>query len=49
MRSRFFSPLAGPLHALQHVGVAVLERHVQVRQHLARRHQRDHLVDMRYG
>ena len=33
-----------PLHALEHIGMAVLQRHIQVRQHLARGHQRNHLV-----
>jgi hypothetical protein len=35
------------LHALEHVGVRVLERHVQVGQHAAGGHQRQHLVDVR--
>ena len=37
------------LHALQHARAAVLERHVEVGQHLALRHQRDHRVDVRVG
>ena len=37
------------LHALEHVGVRMLERHVQVGQHAAVGHQRQHLVDMRIG
>ena len=36
-----------PLHAPQHVGVRMLERHVEVRQHAPRRHQRQQLVDVR--
>jgi hypothetical protein len=35
------------LHALEHVGVGVLEGHVQVGQHAAGGHQRQHLVDVR--
>ena len=35
------------LHQLQHARAAVLERNVQVRQDLAVRHQRDHVVDVR--
>ncbi|MDT4826226.1 hypothetical protein FQZ97_595320 [compost metagenome] len=38
-----------PLHALEHVGVAVLQRHVEVRQHQAARHQRNDFVDARIG
>ena len=38
-----------PLHALQHVGGGVLERDVEIGQHVAVRHQRDDVVDMRVG
>ena len=36
-----------PLHPPQHVGMRMLERHVEVRQDPARRHQRQHVVDVR--
>ena len=36
-------------HALEHVRARMLERHVEVGQHLALRHQRDDLVHMRVG
>ena len=36
-----------PLHQLQDARAGVLERHVEVRQHLAFGHQRDHVVDVR--
>ncbi len=48
-RSSVFSWLPGPAHVLQHLRRGVLERHVDVGQHLARRHQFDDLVDMRIG
>ena len=38
-----------PAHAFEHGGARVLERHVEVGQHFAVRHQRDHLVDVRVG
>ena len=38
-----------PLHALEHVGAGVLERDVEIGQHLALGHQRDDLVHMRIG
>ena len=38
-----------PAHAFEHGGAGVLERNVEVGQHLAVRHQRDHVVDMRVG
>jgi hypothetical protein len=47
MRSRVFSPLAGPLHQLEDARACVLERDVQVWQELAVRHQRHHLVHVR--
>ena len=37
------------LHALQHIGVGVLEGHVQVGQHQALCHHRQDLVDVRVG
>ena len=37
------------LHALEHVGRRVLERDVEIGQHLALGHQRDDVVDMRVG
>ena len=49
MRSIFFSPLAGALHALEHIGVGMLQRHIEVREHQAFSHQRQHLVHMRIG
>ena len=36
-------------HAAQHIGVAVLERHVQVRQHAASGHDGQQLIHMRVG
>ena len=47
MRSSVFSACAGPLHQLEHARAAVLERDVEVGQHLALGHQRDHLVHVR--
>ena len=38
---------AGPLHQLEDPRTGVLERDVQVRQHLALRHQRNHVIDVR--
>ncbi len=38
-----------PAHAFEHGGTGVLERHVEIRQHLALSHQRNDLVDMRVG
>ena len=38
-----------PLHALSTSGTRVLERDVEIGQHLAFRHQRDDLVDVRVG
>ena len=37
----------GPLHRFQDLRARVLERHVEIRQQLARGHQRDQLVDVR--
>mmetsp|Transcript_26280 Transcript_26280/g.62263 ORF Transcript_26280/g.62263 Transcript_26280/m.62263 type:complete len:457 (+) Transcript_26280:435-1805(+) len=37
------------LHALEHVGVGMLEGHIQIGQHQAFGHQRQHLVHMRVG
>ena len=47
MRASVFSTWPGPLHALEHGGAAVLERDVEVGQHLALGHQRDHVIDVR--
>jgi hypothetical protein len=38
-----------PLHAPQHIGVRMLERHVEVRQHQPLRHQRHDVVDVWIG
>ena len=48
MRARVCSCAAG-VHAPQHVRAGVLKRHVEIGQHLAVRHQRDDLVDVRVG
>src|SRR5215472_9963536 len=39
----------GAPHAAEHVRRGVLKRHVEIGQHLAVGHQRDHVVDMRVG
>ena len=38
-----------PAHRLQHRGRSMLERHVDIGQHIAAVHERDRLVDMRVG
>ena len=49
MRSERLLLRRRPLHAFEHVGAGVLERDVEIGQHLALGHQRDHVVDMRVG
>ena len=49
MRSSVFSWSPGPPHRLQHRWRSVLERHVDIGQHIAAVHQLDDLVDMRIG
>ena len=43
------APAPPAVHAPQHVRAGVLKRHVEIGQHLAVRHQRDDLVDVRVG
>ena len=49
MRSSVFSCAAGRRMRFEHLGRGMLERNVEIGQHLALGHQRNHVVDMRVG